>query len=69
MKKKDKKWKIGKKSWTYGGQSWSKLTEETDYITIQNELREVFGDTRKGQTMLRIDFDIWGGSNVENEDE
>ena len=68
LKKKDSKWKINKKSWTYDGRSWSKLTE-TDYITIQKELREVFGDTRKGQTMLQIDFDIWGGSSVENEDE
>lgn len=71
LKKKDPKWKINKKrkSWTYGGQSWSKLTEKTDYITIQKKLREVFDDTRKGQTMLKIDFDIWGGSSVENEDE
>lgn len=68
LKKIDKKWKIGKKSWTYDGRSWSKLTE-SDYITIQEDLRKVFGKTRKGQTMLQIDFDIWGGSSVENEDE
>lgn len=68
LKKIDTKWKINKKSWTYDGRSWSKLTE-TDYITIQEELREVFGKTRKGQTMLQIDFDIWGGSSVENENE
>ena len=70
LKKKNTKWKINKKrkSWTYDGRSWSKLTE-TDYITIQEDLRKVFGKTRKGQTMLQIDFDIWGGSSVEDENE
>lgn len=58
LKKIDKKWKIGKKSWTYDGRSWSKLTE-SDYITIQEELRTVFHTTRPTQTMLQVDFDTW----------
>ena len=58
LKKIDSKWKINKKSWTYDGRSWSKLTE-SDYITIQEELRTVFDATGKEQTMLQVDFDIW----------
>ena len=58
LKKIDKKWKIGEKSWTYDGRRWSKLTE-SDYITIQEELRTVFHTTRPTQTMLQVDFDTW----------
>ena len=58
LKKIDSKWKINQKSWTYDGRSWSKLTE-SDYITIQEELRTVFDATGKEQTMLQGDFDTW----------